>query len=619
MPEYTHKYGVTLPIQLRDDQLELYCFLNPHLTVGSGMSKYRHLINASKIMLPEIKFHDWNRDQMRSLTQTEYAIREGPVIQRFVYWCGAAASGKTFTGAHYAFLWWLAAPEESSVILTSTSGTMAKVRIWPVIQELYHQYKRTFAERFKVDVSKVNCGNLVDSQRQLQLAKGDSKHAIAIYSVEEGEIAKTVAKIQGVHNRRILVVIDEATDTSEAVYKVIPNWEKGCVDLTVLLNFNPISRTLDPADRAAQPENGWESVGLKDLEWQAKGDRDLCLKPGVTLRFPGRESPNVRAGRTIYEFLYTWENHKMATYDPDKQHTIEYWKWDEAFPPPEGVSNTVMSETMIAKYDARGKHTFQGDVTNLSGLDPAFGGDRCIQQFAKMGRLANNQSSESGTPLPVAAGKMAIQLTDSTEIKKLATSKHEVDHQIAQAAIAEGKQRGVDPENSGSDATGIGRGVYSHLRSDWGECVRVEFNGKASDSAVSEDDLRPCSEVYGDQVTDLWFFCLRLLKGGQLKGISQKAIAQFCFRTYEIRGRKTWLESKEDFKRKYGSSPDEADAVAVVCEVARQKGIVPSAELAGGDTFQKIVRSLESIHDDESCEAEEMPQEEEYLEEESIW
>lgn len=576
-----HKYGLNLPVQLPDHLLELYCFRIDHPSHRGGMGKYRHFMNASRMILPEVKFNDWGREQLRSLCQTEYAIRLGRVIQRFVYWPGCAASGKTFTSGQYAFIWWLAAPDTSTVILTSTSGKMVKTRGFHSIQEFYFQAKRSLAEKFKIDQSEVDCGNMVESQMILQNKKGDSLCAIMGLSVEPGELGKTVAKLQGIHNERILLIVDEATDTPEAIFRVIQNLSKGCSDLTVLLIGNPTSRTLDPFDRACQPVGGWETVDLEDTEWKAKGDKELCLEPGLTVRFRGKESPNVKARKTIYPFLYTWEDFQFAQ---GKEDTIEYWKWSEGFPPPAGVCNTVMDEVMISKYDGRGKLTFVSKAIPIAGLDPAFGGDKCVLQFGLLGDLQT--------------GKMGVQLTETVEIKTLATSTHEVDYQIAQAVIAECGKRGVKPEYFGSDATGIGRGVFSHLRTDWGECIRVEFGGLPSEKPASMEDPRPSLEVYDRRVTELWYSCKELLVAGQLKGLAQEAINEFCFRTYEIRSRKTKLQTKEEMKKKFGKSPDHADAVAVLCEVARQRGVAPQGMLKESGDWEKTVREINSVYEE---------------------
>jgi hypothetical protein len=84
------------------------------------------------------------------------------------------------------------------------------------------------------------------------------------------------------------------------------------------------------------------------------------------------------------------------------------------------------------------------------------------------------------------------------------------------------------------------------------------------------------------------------LISGQLKGIPQAAVNQFCSRQYTVKNRKILLETKKEFKKKFGHSPDEADAVAVICEVALQRGISPGTVLAGNDNWDKAVQEINS-------------------------
>jgi hypothetical protein len=311
----------------------------------------------------------------------------------------------------------------------------------------------------------------------------------------------------------------------------------------------------------------------------------------------------VKAGKTIFPFLYTYENHLM---DRGKEDTIEYWKWTRGRPPPAGISNTVMDEVMIRKYDGRGKLVFSSQVTPIAALDPGFGGDKCVLQFGLLGELAHQTNSENAFPINNSpSGKIGVQCTEVLEFKPLATNEHEIDWQIAQWVIAECRKRSVLQQYFGSDATGIGKGVCSHLREDWGSIVRVEFGGMASDKPSSDDDPRPSFELYDRRVTELWYSCKQMLKSGQLKGLCHEAIAGFCFRTYFIKNRKIQIQTKDEMKLKFGKSPDHADAVSVLVEVARQNGASPGIVLAESGNWDKTTSEINKIYEEPQYGAEE--------------
>lgn len=71
------------------------------------------------------------------------------------------------------------------------------------------------------------------------------------------------------------------------------------------------------------------------------------------------------------------------------------------------------------------------------------------------------------------------------------------------------------------------------------------------------------------------------MKGGQLGGLIDDDIIQFCARTYDYVNKKYYLEKKEDLKVRLGRSCDDADSVCVLVEVATRHGmqtIGPRAE-----------------------------------------
>lgn len=494
-------------------------------------------------------------------------------------------SGKTFTAGRYAFHWWLAAPNASIVILTSTTKEMIRRRIWPVIQQMYFDTKEVIGKRHGISSDDVNIGHLIDSKTTLQCQKGDDKHAIFAIAVAYGETNSAVARIQGQHAQRILLIIDEATDTPEAIYKTIPNLRKGCQDLVVLAIGNPISRYTDPFAKVCEPLDGWPSVNPRTIDWTGRACQEVCFEQGPVIHFFGPDSPNVRAHKTIFPFLYTWEDHQMCI-KGEAENTVEYWKWVMGFPPPEGVVDTVLSETMIEKYDARGKHQWHQRSFLISFLDPAFGGDKCLQKFAQLGDINGGAS-------------MGLTITETIEIKVKALSPHERDYQIARSAIDNCRVKGVTPEHFGVDSTGTGRGVYAIIAEEWSPLIaRVEFGGLPSDMIASEEDNKPAKEVYDLKVCELWFSVRDFVRRGALKGMTSQEILEFCTRTYKMKARKYSLEPKDDYRAKFSHSPDDADCVAGLVEVARRLGATPVGRhsTSKAQSWKKAAQSYDQLY-----------------------
>lgn len=577
-PKTNGRYGLSAAACVDERKLELKCFLNSHSIERGGLGKFGHFAMASRLMWPQVRWNPWLVKAIKSLCNEEHTTQLGDVVHRFVSWTGCGAAGKTYAAGFYAVLWWCADPLHSTVILTSTTKEMIGKRIWPVIQHFVAN---------AVDVpsrSKILIGNLIDSRKMLQAAKGDEKDAISAIAVAHGETSKAVENLKGQHNERMLVVIDEANQTPEAIFQTIPNMRKGCRDFTVLSIGNAVSR-LDSHGRACEPKNGWPSISVEDDEWVTKGVADWEMESGICLHFDGVRSPNVTGKRTIYPYLYSWENYQRAV-AAGRLNSVSFWSQTRGFWAPDGTTNTIFSEVMIDMHGGRGDFVFVSVREGIAFLDPAFGGDACVAQFGVVGDIE--------------PGRKGIQLTDAIEIHPLATSLEPSDKQIARQFSDECKKRGVRPRMAGSDATGIGRGVYAFLVELWShEVQRVEFGGAASDMPASAVDPRPSKEAYDRRVTELWYTIRTFLEAEQLKGLYHEAIVQLCTREYEDLGKKVKLETKEECKKKLGRSPDHGDAVAGICEIARRNGITAHGLVARSTdrTWEKVSRESSLVHD----------------------
>jgi len=575
VPLYRHKpYGIVLPAHVTDPRaLEMIGFrIGGSLETG-GISKYDHFVKFAKSALPKLEWNPWLEWQFKSLCDDTYAYKDGDTIIRSVNWTGCGSAGKTYAAGVYAMLWFCALPKQSAVTLVSSSKNMLKRRIWPTIQKIHS------------DLSKTDYafGHLIDSQTMLQSVKGDSKHAIVGTAVQSGELVQAVECLKGLHCPRILVVIDEAPGTEEAIMETIPNMRKACQDLTILTIGNAISH-LDIHGRCCEPEAGWPSISVESETWKTKGVKSWSLPSGRADHFDGFKSPNVALQKTVYKYLYGYEDYRAAKANSQERQTIQLWSNDRGFWTPAGVLNTIFDELMIEKYDARGKFTWQTFSTKIASLDPAFGGDGCILQIGECGDLPS--------------GKIGVQLKEFISLQGDPTSKDELDFQIARRCMLECDKRGITPENFAMDRTGSGRGVYAIMRSEWGEILGVEFGGSPSDKPSSAADARPGIEVFDRRVTELWYTCKEFLISQQIKGFYDEAIIQFCSREYTIKKPKIVLDPKDDCKKKIGRSPDHADAIVVMVELCRTRlGAVAGSFQKQSDRWEVEAKKWDSMYD----------------------
>lgn len=521
--------------------------LNP-----DNKGRYYHLKRLINMVWPNsnIDWNPWLEDQLGSLCDDRYLHEIGDTIVRKVSWTGPGAAGKTFSSALYAMAWFLTSPHNSSVTLTSTSKMAMGGRVWSVIQNLY-------SDGLDPDTGEGFDWHIINSRKILQWPRGDEKHNIACFAVEEGELLKSVDKIKGRHTERMLLIVDEANGTPEAIFNVIPNMLKGCRELVVLV-FDNAGNMYGNHGRCCEPVTGWSSITVEDKEWETKEIPEWGLPTGICKHYDGKYSPNVVAGKTIYKHIYSWENWQAALkFPPDSMH---FWSQDRGFWAPEGVTSTVFSQPLIARCDATGFLPIHMSKEIYGFLDPGFGGDRCVAQFAEVGLMED--------------GRMGINLFSPVYIEPRVNSEAERDYQIAFQFKQECEKRGVKPEHAGTDATGIGRGVFAIASNTWSpELKRVEWGGKASEKPSSLVDGRPAHEIYGDRVTELWFSVKEFVESGQLKGMYPEAVKQAVSREYEFIGRRYLLNGKKECRKKLGYSPDEMDAIAGLIEVVKINGV----------------------------------------------
>jgi hypothetical protein len=536
--------------------VELFCFLKRQSIDQGGLGRYGHLRKFVEIMWPDYKWNPWSEWMLSEACENQY-----------LGLAGCAASGKTYGITLYAMVWWAAAPMHSSVVLTSTTSKMIRKRQWSALQELRLQ-------------SKGFPGNMVDSKTTLQAQKGDDKHGIFAQAVAEGPVEQAVANIQGVHAPRVLVIVDEATDTPEAIIDATENLKKGTTEFQLIVIGNPNSY-FDPHGRFCEPKEGWKSITVEKESWETK--------QGICLHFDGNKTPNYKgiAGRIPYPYLITPEQVAASKRDHGED-TIGYWKFTRGFWAPEGaLSTTVLNEPMCMKFRVTAGATFAGHPKVIAGLDPAFGGDRCILRFAELGT----------TP----EGRTVLKFGQVYTLKVSATSAEPVTYQIARQTVDICARENCPPEHLGVDSTGNGLGVCDVLSSSWSSRIkRVCFGGAASSTPASGLDNRPAGEVYKNKVTELWFSVREWVSADQIRGLDADTVKEFCSRNFEDVGRRKEVESKRDMKDRIRHSPDLADAASIIVDVARQLGASGALKGAGTGDWSKWVNRANKAYLEES-------------------
>ncbi len=525
---------------------------------------------ADGIMPGHFEWHPWTSRVVDTLS--EVTLRGEGKATRLAAFPGCSNSAKTFNVIGYACAWWLCKPDESSVTLVSTTVKSLRRRGWAEVQRCYD---RLYSDGGWSELA----GNFVDSRLLWQHRLGDDKHAIIGRAVEEGSVHKVADDIKGVHTRRQMVIIDEATSVPEAIYEACANLYSYPEEFLLVCIGNPRNK-LDAFGRFCEPDKGWLSVGVETGEWEAKPFL-ACggAKPAV-VTFDAEKSPNIVAGAEVSRHLPTLKTVEAAKQSSGGQ-TPHYWQNFRGFWAPEGLVKTVFTESALMTFDGAGKHKFTGEHFQIVGaFDPAWGGgDRPALRFAKLGELVG--------------GGWGIELMKPIIIPINAESTNPVHYQLAEQVrrqcervLVGEHEMSCPPQNLGVDDSGEG-GLCDVFYRTWSQRIhRIEFGGAASDEPCSIEDIRTAREVYMNKRAEMFFRARDTLNSGQLKGIDADTGVELCAVEFDDRKARLVLMAKKDYKLKFGKSCDLADCAVMCVEVARIKGfnLMATGETAKAET-----------------------------------
>ena len=556
--EYPLRYRVKFPRLVTPMECELKLFEKNHPIEKGGLGRKGHLMKFIEMMFPgcESMHNEWTDIQLESCCDYDY-----------IGWAGCGSCGKTHIATLYAMAWWAVAPTKSAVIMTSTTKAMIRKRQWAALQYWIKKSKGRFP------------GHMVDSKTILQATAGDDKHGIYSVAVNDGNTSEAASNIQGIHCERMLVIVDEATDTPEAIWEVVTNLRKGCPRFQMIVIGNPNSY-FDPHGRFCEPKTGWNSITVDWERWETK--------QGVCIHFDGLKSPNIKAGEDKWPYLIKGKEVEYSRMN-EGENSPSFWKYTRGFWCPTGSTSRVLTEALCAKFNVMNSEPIYQDYTVIGGLDPAFGGDNCKLKLAKLG------DRPDGT-------KFVHFFLDYT-CKIDVLDKDPITFQIAKQVKQVCEENGCKPEHLAVDTTGNGAGCADVISREWSpNIIRVCFSTSPSDMPVSDTNKRKSSDAYKNKVTELWMSVRRFVEADKIRGLDPQTIKEFCNRNVTDEERKQVVESKKDMKERMRFSPDSADAASLVIEVARLLG-ASNATLKSNEAWDKVASMNNRIYENNYVDA----------------
>ena len=506
--------------------------------------------------------HPWAEKMIRAAIKNKY-LSIG----------GSASSGKSHTMAAWGIVNWLSQPQDTLVLMTSTTLREARKRIWGSVMTLLTVIE---GAPIKIRDSIGNASYVNESGTLIERA------GLSLVAAEKARTREATNKLIGIKQKRVILIGDELSEISESIVNAgLTNLSKN-PHFQMIGMSNPNSR-FDAFGVWSEPKNGWDSVDTNvDDTWKTKWD-------GQYLRLDGERSPNVLAGEVIYPWLPTQQK-----LDEDRallgEESRGYMRMVRAVFFDSDETTGIYTENELTMSGAMNRVEWEGATTKVAGLDPAFtnGGDRTILYTATVGYNKKGHY--------VIEFDKAIHLNDDATNKAVPRT-----YQIVRQIKDHCEKNKILAENVAVDATGAGAPFCDVLAGEWSnKFMRVGFGGKASDKRVSASSQLVGEELYMNRVSELWFVGKELMRTQQVFGITANLASEMTSRNYDMVKSGTLrvkIESKPEFKARFGSSPDLADAAFLALDCARQRlGLVavdPPKE--GAKNYNKRPQTIKDL------------------------
>lgn len=536
---------------LNDLNVELAVYRAPHEFPAAEKPEV-HFRRAFKIMWPKFQWNDWM--ELMCWAWCNY---------RIIGVMGHTRASKSYGMSFFTLLDYLADMKSTATTLTTTKFDALKTRMWgDMMRAVETSVQRSAIESLFKITSTQN-----EMTFKLKGERSDDKFMIQGVATDSAD--KSAGKIRGQHADRRRIIVDEAQDVAPAIFMAFLN-AMSARDFKGALLTNPVERISEFGDWV-KPKNGWGSIHDSDLHWETDKPGGICL------HLDGLQSPNIKAGKTIFPFMLTQE-YVDSIKASKGEDSLEWWMYVRGFFPPDGLVAKIWPSATIEK--ARRSEPFDFKPTPFGTLDPAFDADNCVVHFGDIGTLRD------GKPCGCFRETIVVKV-------KVSAGEPEKDFQIARECIRLCKERGVQPEDFIMDMTGNGRGVYAIMRNEWhpmpgrGQVQGIYYGGEATDRPLRMDDPLPACDQVRYFVAELWFRASYMARDGMICGLcncDSRTIEDLDARRYTVRqitDKKLMVaETKDEMKKRIGRSPDFGDAAVGLAELMIRKGLIAGSPVA---------------------------------------
>lgn len=586
MPNPVIKYGYHWNPGTTDIEIELAAIeFGGYWTKGGvtcGLGLFQHFKNAMTLLWPEDDHHRWSDLILKTYLEERLLV---------VY--GSRDSSKTRTISKIGLVDYWAWPDDTLILMTSTTVQGLELRVWGDIKSLY----RRATERYPFLP-----GNIVDAKHGLftddiSEEGGDvrvmNKGIIGIPLINSSNEynSSQLKNFAGIKQKRRRLFGDELQHISADYLKAIDSLDKG--DFKGVFLGNPIANNGKALDAISEPKDGWGSEGeiKKTSVWRNKYN-------GVSINLVGIDSPNFDpATPDFYPYLISRSDAESVASRPGGKDSVEWWSLVMGVRKAGVISDRVLTVDMVENCGGFADPTWDKETTlKIYGVDAGFGGDPCVATYIECG-------AEVG-------GKMIMSFGDQVIIPIRVGIDITPEEQIANYVKQDCRRLGVPDANIFVECGMRATLAISMSRIISPAVNAINFGGPASNRPVANDlfifdqktkqrRLKLAHEHYSKFVTELAFSVRAVVESGQARRFPRTAAEEFQKReTRFVYGDRHEIETKAEYKeRNAGQSPNFSDSAMTAVEGARRRGFVIT-RLANADATPESTRWIEDMADE---------------------
>lgn len=558
---YRQAYGRLLPGNPNDVQIELWAAATREQD-GEFLGEFQHYKNAMQLCFPHLQteWHHWLDMMLESMTGKSSTNT----------WLGGGGIGKSWFCGVFPRLWYAASPMKRGVMIINTTQKSQMDRAWGYVTKTDLDFPFLAGEQV---------GN--KAEPRIGLLKKNSRGKFEVIpqigvmaqTVKKGSSAQATADLKGLHPEELMIIVEESNHLIKAhLERARGNWVRNRWYKIHFLGNPEIEDTSDTQGADAlyhfsTPKKGWSYIRWgDDRSWEN-------VFGGRTYHFDIYDSPAIAEPERFVKsyWLPNEEGIRQIADEMGGEDSALFKQQARGIYDHESLPFNPITLGMVERFAGKESALFTGfGRQRWAAFDPAYSGnDEAFLKIAESGLTENHR-----VELDFLGSKTNFSFKIDSK------SAVEPSFQMLEWVRKICHEWEVPPENLIMDANIIGIGLGDIFATHWSKKINKAKagNAKPSKEFVDAAEQFTAADLYVNAATEYWMGFQKLLISQQIRGLDDSVVDQLVMMPAEKVGDKVKVLEKINFRKKFGFSPDRAEAVIYLAWMVKQRGLKRIAE-----------------------------------------